>query len=78
MAERLPARGKGGKPGAPARVKTPHFLHLGWTKLERLAATLQLQRDVLFADLDIVWFRDPMPALLRSRADVQVSSGVQD
>ena len=38
-------------------------LQLGWTKLDRMATALQLQQDILFVDLDIVWMADPLPAL---------------
>ena len=38
-------------------------MQLGWTKLERMATALELQQDVLFVDLDIVWMANPLPSL---------------
>lgn len=55
------------------RNKTPLFLQIGWDKLKRLQDALQNGYNILFADTDIVWLRDPLPLLEDSEMDIQLT-----
>ncbi|KAK9814126.1 hypothetical protein WJX72_000969 [[Myrmecia] bisecta] len=70
---RLDQRKKRAKAARNARLTDPAFLQIGWDRVALLHAIVQRGHSVLFVDADLVWLKDPFPALEASRSDIQLS-----